>query len=74
MPPSQNKIRCPKCNSITEHFHSSGWWKCSKCKNNTAKANLGNTNKGKGEDRGFDASDEAHGIVAKGSKGGAIKR
>jgi hypothetical protein len=72
--PSTSKIQCPKCKAVTEHFHSSGWWKCPKCKNNTVKANLGNTNKGRGEDRGFDASGEAHGLVAKGSKGGAIKK
>jgi len=71
---STNKIQCPKCKAMTDHFHSSGWWKCQKCKNNTVKANLGNTNKGRGEDRGFDASGEAHGMAAKGSLGGAVKK
>lgn len=72
--PSTTKLKCPKCKAETVHFHSSGWWKCEKCKNNTVKANLGNTNKGRGEDRGYDASGEAHGMAAKGSHGGAIKK
>ena len=50
-------------------FHNSGWWKCKECKRKVGKANLGNTNAGRGEDRGYDASDEAHGMVAKGSHG-----
>jgi hypothetical protein len=72
--PSTAKVHCVKCKADTEHFHSSGWWKCKKCGNNSQKANLGNTMKGRGEDRGFDASGEAHGMSAKGSHGGAIKK
>jgi hypothetical protein len=62
-------MTCTRCEGETEHFHCSGRWKCAKCGNFTArdKKEFRNTNKNKGDDRGYDASGEAHSIIAKGS-------
>jgi hypothetical protein len=69
------EIYCP-VHPTSRLFHSSGWWRCTQdgCKKRIARAGLDNTNRARGEDRGYDASGEAHGMKAKGSKGGSIKR
>jgi ribosomal protein L37AE/L43A len=71
---NKKNMMCMICEKETEHFHRSGWWKCAKCHNNTVKAKLGNTNRDKGEDRGYDASGEAHNKIPKGSHRSVIKR
>jgi len=70
----KKNMKCMQCNDATKHFHHSGWWKCTKCGNKTAKSKLGNTNRNKGEDRGYDASGEAHSKIAKGSNRSIINR
>jgi hypothetical protein len=69
----QHVLTCPKCGGTLHHASGNG--RCLSCKANVVKLTaLLNTNRKRGEDRGFDASDEAHGITAKGSHGGAVKR
>ena len=60
---------CTVCDIETKHFHNNGWWRCFTCKKCTERAKLGNTNRSKGDDRGYDASGEAHRKIAPGSHG-----
>jgi hypothetical protein len=70
---SQKILQCSECKHDTPHIYSSGWWKCitKKCRHKIKlkieNRKDRNTNKAKGDDRGYDASDEAHNKIAKGS-------
>lgn len=68
-------LQC-KIHGEVEAEHMSGWYWCMQCKprRRLEPAHLKNTNRGRGEDRGYDASESAHGIKAKGSFGGANKK
>ncbi len=64
---NKKNLSCSTRNLKTPHIYSTGWWVWKKCSHkNNEKKNF-NTNKERGEDRGYDAFGAAHSKVAKGS-------
>ena len=74
---TKKNLSCLACNCKREHIYSSGRWICMTCrrkKKEITDRKNSNTNKKRGEDRGYDASGAAHNKITKSSHNNQFHR